>query len=734
MSGSGPMKGRGRFQRIFISYLVISLVPLLLGLVVFQRAIDNLEDAVYRYHRQLLEEYRQVTDGVLAACQNMVTRLTWDDLVTDLGRAGPVARDANVTLLLPEISKRLEKIVTLESSYLDVGVYASASGAVATSQFSFVEWDRFYDVFFAADGMSPDAFQWMLRDGKTVRFQPLSVRRLVSGHWVSQDVLFYAMPFPIVGTPMGKVFALVSLDRLTQPMRKLASQGVDAMFILDKDAGKIASMGSISDETLTSLRDFLEGMTPGTPSLLTVDGRRTLAIMETSQTANMRYVMFVEYENLFGVVLAVRNAMYVLLAASCLLIIGSAAYFSWKQASQYSHLAIKTDEMEAWLDAQKTALADVFVDKLLRDEFADEASMRDFCRRIDLPEMTGKAGVVLVRFDLLSHQADARQRIDLGKLLLQDMIREKCIPCYAGNLDDRRMAVILGGFDTPEAFAAFADALFAALPERLEKKLDVYATAAASADLSGLMELHFAYRQSLHALDDTKGPGLRWIEAERESRDALWYPLSQEEIIISSVRKGGTDQLAAALDRLYQVNWEQRTLTLPMYEQLIALLRGTALRCLQACDDPSLPTAPLKEALTAFGEYGSVSLGFAQIQKALMDLSEMVRGSSARKGGLQMDEIMRFIAEHQAESSLSLSVVAGHFHLSEPYLSRVFKEASGVNYSDYLEGLRIARACQLLSEGMSIQQIAKEVGYNSVPVFRNAFKRVTGTTPGAYEK
>jgi AraC-like DNA-binding protein len=46
--------------------------------------------------------------------------------------------------------------------------------------------------------------------------------------------------------------------------------------------------------------------------------------------------------------------------------------------------------------------------------------------------------------------------------------------------------------------------------------------------------------------------------------------------------------------------------------------------------------------------------------------------------------------------------------------------------------LRIAAALRELGKGASVTRVAHDVGYASTSAFVAAFRRTTGTTPGAY--
>ena len=82
------------------------------------------------------------------------------------------------------------------------------------------------------------------------------------------------------------------------------------------------------------------------------------------------------------------------------------------------------------------------------------------------------------------------------------------------------------------------------------------------------------------------------------------------------------------------------------------------------------------------------------------------------------------------DSGMGLAQIGTVFRVSEGYLSSIFKEQAGVNFTDYLEGIRIEKACILLKDGRNtVNEIAERVGYNSVQSFRRAFKRVKGMSP-----
>lgn len=81
----------------------------------------------------------------------------------------------------------------------------------------------------------------------------------------------------------------------------------------------------------------------------------------------------------------------------------------------------------------------------------------------------------------------------------------------------------------------------------------------------------------------------------------------------------------------------------------------------------------------------------------------------------------------------TLTKCAERVNLSPTYLSRVYKEKSGVSFSDRLLHIRMERACELLSKpDYKGYDVAYDVGYDNPKNFSRAFKNYFGITPSEY--
>ncbi len=87
------------------------------------------------------------------------------------------------------------------------------------------------------------------------------------------------------------------------------------------------------------------------------------------------------------------------------------------------------------------------------------------------------------------------------------------------------------------------------------------------------------------------------------------------------------------------------------------------------------------------------------------------------------------------QRNLTLKDAADEAGLSPNYFSHLFKKVRGMNFTEYLSGVRIARACDLIAEGkLKIYEIAEAVGFTDYKYFSTVFRKFTGFSPTHYHQ
>lgn len=99
-----------------------------------------------------------------------------------------------------------------------------------------------------------------------------------------------------------------------------------------------------------------------------------------------------------------------------------------------------------------------------------------------------------------------------------------------------------------------------------------------------------------------------------------------------------------------------------------------------------------------------------------------------------LSDIRDHIELHISEQ-LRVRAIADYFGYNEKYLSTVFRQWAGISIKQYILQAKIDHAKAELSDtNRSISQIGYSLGYSDPHNFTNAFKKLTGLTPGAYRE
>lgn len=92
----------------------------------------------------------------------------------------------------------------------------------------------------------------------------------------------------------------------------------------------------------------------------------------------------------------------------------------------------------------------------------------------------------------------------------------------------------------------------------------------------------------------------------------------------------------------------------------------------------------------------------------------------------------QFIQENQGDD-LSLGQVAKAVNTSTFYFCKMFKKATGLNFTNYVSRIRVEKAKNLLlNRNLRVSEIAYEVGFQSLTHFNRVFKKIMGQSPTEY--
>ena len=236
---------------------------------------------------------------------------------------------------------------------------------------------------------------------------------------------------------------------------------------------------------------------------------------------------------------------------------------------------------------------------------------------------------------------------------------------------------------------------------------DIWLFAGIGRNTDSLMNVWECYQQASEAVSyTTKNYIFFPYEFIKKDSNVFYYPPEISTKLIHFISTGNTPQVLELFNLIHQENIEERTLPVNLLKYLLSDIRNTLLKARFALPQDADPEDLALSLCNLFGNKEDDNTLSATIEK--------------------------YIKENYKDPSLGLNKISDEFQISESYFSHMFKEKTGVNFSTYLENIRMTEAARLIKEtDISLNELYIAVGYNNSNTFRRAFKKVYGVTPSA---
>ena len=212
----------------------------------------------------------------------------------------------------------------------------------------------------------------------------------------------------------------------------------------------------------------------------------------------------------------------------------------------------------------------------------------------------------------------------------------------------------------------------------------------------------------------------------------VYYPIEISVKLLHFITSGNRQQVGEMFALIYRENFTERSLPMNMLNYLLSDIRNTLMR---ARFSVPADIDAQNQSLQTIDERLARQATLPLCESIALALCAFF--SETAKPANPIPEIKEYIQANYSDPSICLSMLSHQFHISESYLSHLFKEKTGENFSCYLEKLRLSEAAKRLTHPerygkrreQSINSLYMDVGYNNAVTFRRAFKKRFGITP-----
>ena len=271
---------------------------------------------------------------------------------------------------------------------------------------------------------------------------------------------------------------------------------------------------------------------------------------------------------------------------------------------------------------------------------------------------------------------------------------------------------------------------------QLQRKISEYTGLTCRVGIGSILppeKMAESYRAAQKALETGKGSVAHCRDLPVFCEYEPDYPLDLENRLFECI-KAGNIQEAKETARIY-FDWMEETQG--DYEQNIRL---KALEFVLFMEYVAYQSGGLLYRFRDRGEYLELiekeSLGKIRswfVEKAEAAASN-VAGQKKEYSNEAIEKAQEYIRQNYRKD-LSLEGMSRQMDMSPYYFSKLFKEVTGSNFVEYVTGVRMKRARELLLEGRkSIKQICAEIGYGDPNYFSRIFKKYEGCTPTEFKE
>lgn len=390
-------------------------------------------------------------------------------------------------------------------------------------------------------------------------------------------------------------------------------------------------------------------------------------------------------------------------------------------ASCRLHMQEETSRLQDRLSRSLPLISDAYLRKLLSGHVA---SREEFGYIMDYLGIGGERHYFVLYCRMLQQGAEAVTPEAALPLIRQHLTLDAPALCYT-TLDHSIVVLVSCSNSETESLNVLQQRVMA-LHEELSDRHSVWFYAGVGEKRTEAAHLWESYEQARTASRYSSGSHI-FIPYEyvRKPEGSWYYPIEISAKLLHFITSGNRDQVREMLALLRRENLEARSLSLPLMKLLLSDLRNTLLKARYQIPGQSGDAAIRLERLD---DQLSSPPTFPSLEDSALTLCDFfIRTASPSD---PIPEVEAYLRENFADPSLCLRKLSERFNISESYLSYLFKERTGVNFSAFLEKLRMDEAALRLRNGQTVlTTLYSDLGYTNAATFRRAFKKYHGVTP-----
>jgi len=735
------------------SYIVILLIPIIImGIFVYGNFTNILKEEVLINNLNRLNNISKQIDTELFQLKQIQSQIYLNKNLRPFyfqnsPLKGKIARD------------ELRNYTTTNSLLDDIILYYQGDNFLYSSTSSYTI-DRFINHIYQYDNWTEDEFKKtllsikapILRLGEVVTIFPNEKEKMLT--------FLYPLSNENIST-YGAVLFLVHEQAFQELLKQEVKEYDENSIILDENNNIITALRHEEYFYSQDFQDFLSLPNKANQEVLTLHDINYFVSYVASPQTKWSYLTLTPVEQVMAKVkMAHKKFMYVLIL---ILLIGSIATYGmitlnynpihqlklyteklWNSATcnneidaiknTLEHLSNENLQLQGKVKAHQTTAKPYFLFQILNGHIKNINEINKKGKELGI-HFTRNSFFVAV-FQIHCSQAFMKE------LKSQPIIQiiEKQLPDFIDGYGREHFQnhTFIFIFNIDASFTSEAKHFLTELQQNILKKQIPYPiTIGVGTIYSSISSIPDSYLEAMTALDYRfiQGNGkLIYFEQVMDQRTDLdIYPSKQITLLQHCMKQGQIEQVERILEEI--LNFIQNTpMPLFMARGLCFNLINSIVHTMHELHQRFVFDTKYPDIM-ALSQIETVEELTDIIKQLCFEMHHYLEQHKEQQEQTLIQDIITYLEKNFTSHQFSIQNTADEFQMSLPAFSQYFKDKTGQTLSDYVTYLRMETAKKLLvTEEMTLKDIAAHVGYYNVSSFIRRFKQLTGTTPGEYRK
>lgn len=432
-----------------------------------------------------------------------------------------------------------------------------------------------------------------------------------------------------------------------------------------------------------------------------INGQKYILKIVPVQDSPWTYISAINYKNISDSLRGQRLVIYLTLLFAILMCIIISLKFAFKNEKKYNSMLSSNFLLNKTIRSYTPHIKNELLRKIVLNELPTDEALEAISKHSLIPHSDYYA---IFRFDInlnITDEAEFSKELKTQKFIINNVMEDLISNYIYINSGPQSICFILYSNKSSEELKKSIDTIKQTTEDVLVSMLNYSLSFASSSIVNSVEKLPGLYTEAGSNIFLEK---IANNVNYSENKDI--FRIDIEGFLINSVARGQIDSIDAVFDILSESD-DRETL----YDDLMKTI------------DKIASALDINDELLKIQNLDSIDECKAFLKRIAL---------SNQKLSL-FEKIIKYINENFSNKSLSRTLVASAFDVSEEYISILFKKNFDVSFLSYVEKLRIDYACKLLSEeNYTLEKIGELCGFSSQVSFRRTFKKTTGVLPSQY--